>query len=29
MANIDANENGNVNYSEFVNACVDKKKAIT
>ena len=29
MANIDANENGHVNYTEFINATVDKKKAIT
>ena len=29
MANIDANENGHVNYTEFINATIDKKKAIT
>ena len=29
MANIDANENGHVNYTEFINATIDKKKVIT
>ena len=29
MANIDMNENGQVNYTEFINATIDKKKALT
>lgn len=29
MSNIDANDNGHVNYTEFINATIDKKKAIT
>ena len=29
MANVDLNENGQVNYAEFINAALDKNKIIT
>lgn len=29
IQNIDANENGQVNYAEFINATIDKTKIIT